>query len=94
MNAQEQKITFDDGATTVLERWGDAGPNLLCVHGITSSRRGWARFATRFALAYRVWAYDQRGHGDAAHVHGPMTLARSVADCKRCAMRSPARSTR
>ena len=80
MNAQEQTITFDDGASTVLERWGDAGPNLLCVHGMMSSRRGWARFATRFALAYRVWAYDQRGHGDAAAVDGPMTLAQSVAD--------------
>lgn len=76
----ERRVTFDDVASTVLETWGDAGPNLLCVHGITSSRKSWARLATRFALAYRVHAYDQRGHGDAARVHGPMTLERSVRD--------------
>jgi pimeloyl-ACP methyl ester carboxylesterase len=77
---QEVRIAFDDGAATVLERWGDAGPNLLCVHGLTSSRRGWVRFANRFGSAYRVYAYDQRGHGDAAGVHGPMTLDRCVRD--------------
>jgi pimeloyl-ACP methyl ester carboxylesterase len=76
----ERRITFDDGATTTLESWGSSGPNLLCVHGITSSRKSWANLATRFALAYRVWAYDQRGHGDAAGVHGPMTHERGVRD--------------
>jgi pimeloyl-ACP methyl ester carboxylesterase len=76
----ERRITFDDGAATVLESWGSTGPNLLCVHGITSSRKSWAQFATRFSLAYRVWAYDQRGHGDAAAVHGPMSLERGVRD--------------
>ena len=76
----ERIVTFDDGASTTLDSWGSSGPNILCVHGITSSRKSWARFATRFALANRVWAYDQRGHGDAGAVHGPMTHARMVAD--------------
>lgn len=76
----ERRVTFDDGAETVVETWGDTGPNVLCVHGITSSRKSWARLATRFALAYRIHAYDQRGHGDAAGVHGPMTLERTVRD--------------
>jgi pimeloyl-ACP methyl ester carboxylesterase len=76
----ERTVTFDDGAETVLETWGSTGPHLLCVHGITSSRKSWARLATRLSLAYRVHAYDQRGHGDAAAVRGPMTLERSVRD--------------
>jgi len=76
----ERRVTFDDGASTTLESWGSNGPNLLCVHGITSSRKSWARLATRFELGYRVWAYDQRGHGDAAAVHGPMSLERGVQD--------------
>jgi pimeloyl-ACP methyl ester carboxylesterase len=76
----ERAITFDDGATTVLESWGSSGPNVVCVHGITSSRKSWAQLAKRFELAYRIYAYDQRGHGDAAGVHGPMTLERSLCD--------------
>ncbi|MBV9102135.1 MAG: alpha/beta hydrolase [Candidatus Eremiobacteraeota bacterium] len=76
----ERRITFDDGATTALESWGSTGPSILCIHGITSSRKSWAHLATRLALAYRVWAYDQRGHGDAARTHGPMTHERSVRD--------------
>lgn len=73
-------IELEHGGRTVLEQWGDSGPNILCVHGISSSRKGWTRFANRFFLANRVWAYDQRGHGDSAGVHGPMTLEQSVRD--------------
>jgi pimeloyl-ACP methyl ester carboxylesterase len=75
-----ERITFDDGATTLLERWGTSGPLLVCVHGMTSSRRTWLRLADRFSDRYRVVAYDQRGHGDSAQVVGPMSLARGVRD--------------
>ena len=76
----EKIITFDDGASTTLEMWGNTGPALLCVHGMTSSRKAWIRLADAFAGRYRVCAYDQRGHGDSAATPGPMTLARGVAD--------------
>ncbi|HXW52154.1 MAG TPA: alpha/beta hydrolase [Candidatus Acidoferrales bacterium] len=76
----EQMLTFDDGATTTLESWGTAGPPVICVHGITSSRRSWERTALALEGSYRIFAYDQRGHGDAADVRGPMTLERSLAD--------------
>jgi pimeloyl-ACP methyl ester carboxylesterase len=78
----EKTVTFDDGAATTLEMWGDVGPVLLCVHGMTSSRKAWTRLAQTFAGRYRVCAYDQRGHGDAASFAGPMTLARGVADLR------------
>jgi pimeloyl-ACP methyl ester carboxylesterase len=54
----------------------------LCVHGITSSRRSWARLGEVFGTSHRVYAYDQRGHGDSADAAGPMTLERSVADLR------------
>jgi pimeloyl-ACP methyl ester carboxylesterase len=76
----EQRITFDDGAYTTLESWGTRGPALLCVHGMTSSRKAWARLGERFAGTYRVLAYDQRGHGDSADFINPMTLERGVRD--------------
>ncbi len=76
----EQRVTFDDGPSTTLESWGTRGPALLCVHGMTSSRKAWTRLGERFAGTFRVFAYDQRGHGDAADITGPMTLARGVRD--------------
>lgn len=55
---------------------------ILCVHGITSSRRSWTRFAEKFSSTHRVLAYDQRGHGDSAAIVGPMTLAQSLRDLR------------
>jgi pimeloyl-ACP methyl ester carboxylesterase len=74
------KLVFDDGATTIVETWGYRGPAIVCVHGMTSSRKAWVRFAERLSDRHRVVAYDQRGHGDAADVRGPMRLDRHVAD--------------
>ena len=73
-------VALDDGAVTTLEQWGERGPVLLCVHGIASSRKSWARTAEALSGTYRVFAYDQRGHGDSAAVAGPMTHERSVRD--------------
>ena len=81
----ERTVRFDDGAQTLLEQWGTHGPVMLLVHGMTSSRKGWERLATAFCDRYRVFAYDQRGHGDAAAVHGPMALDRGVRDLQEVA---------
>lgn len=76
----EERVRLDDGAATTLERWGSRGPVMLCIHGMTSSRRSWERFAQRYATRAQVFAYDQRGHGDSADVGGPMTLHRALLD--------------
>ncbi len=73
-------VTLDDGAVTSVERWGDRGPVVLCVHGMTGSRRSWLRLAKRYADRMQFVAYDQRGHGDSAGVRGPMSLQRGVWD--------------
>jgi pimeloyl-ACP methyl ester carboxylesterase len=72
-------VTLSDGAQTTVQQWGTHGPIIVAVHGLSSSRRGWARIGEHLADRYRVVAYDQRGHGDSS-VKGPMTLERSVAD--------------
>ncbi|GAC1420530.1 MAG: alpha/beta fold hydrolase [Candidatus Velthaea sp.] len=78
--SKQMTVALGDGASTHVDQWGEGGPVLLAVHGITSSRKSWARFAQRFAADYRVVAYDQRAHGDSANVQGPMTLERSLFD--------------
>jgi pimeloyl-ACP methyl ester carboxylesterase len=80
MTVTEERIALDDGASTTLQTWGDKGPVMLCVHGMTSSRRSWERLANHYAGRFRVMAYDQRGHGDSANVLGPMALSRGVRD--------------
>ena len=80
VNGRERVFELDDGVRGTLEAWGKAGPALVCVHGMTSSRKGWTRLAGRLSGERRVFAYDQRGHGDLADVTGPMTLEQSVRD--------------
>ena len=77
-----REIALNDGESTTLEQWGESGPALLCVHGIGSSRKSWARTEHALAGSYRVFAYDQRGHGDSAAAGGPMTHAQSVRDLR------------
>jgi pimeloyl-ACP methyl ester carboxylesterase len=74
------RLALDDGAFTTLERWGERGPLVLAVHGMTSSRKSWDRLARHVEGRYRLVAYDQRGHGDSAGVEGPMTLERGICD--------------
>lgn len=78
---RERTVRLSDGATTTVQHWGERGPLVVAVHGVGSSRRGWARLAEHFAPHLRVVAYDQRGHGDSS-ANAPMTLARSVADLR------------
>ena len=39
-------------------------PSVLLLHGITSSAQSWVRVGPALADRYRVYALDQRGHGD------------------------------
>lgn len=76
----ERVIRLDDGAQTTVETWGDSGPVVLAIHGMSSSRKSWERLAAEYAGRFRFVAYDQRGHGDSAAVEGPMTLHRALLD--------------
>ncbi|HEY0613540.1 MAG TPA: alpha/beta hydrolase [Candidatus Elarobacter sp.] len=76
-----RRVALESGATTTIECWGEAGPAVLCVHGIASSRRDFARLGEALAQTHRVFAYDQRGHGD-AETSEPMTLAALAADLR------------
>ena len=79
--AEARRVVLESGATTTVECWGDAGPAVLCVHGIGSSRRDFARLGEALASTHRVFAYDQRGHGD-AETNAPLTLDALAADLR------------
>lgn len=45
--------------------WGEAeAPPLVLLHGYTSHARSWDTFARAMAEHFRVYALDQRGHGE------------------------------
>jgi len=85
MTAEARRVALETGAVTVIECWGDAGPAILCVHDAGGSRGDFARLGASLASTHRVFAYDQRGHGD-AETAGPRALdvlgadLRAVAD--------------
>ncbi|MHB8422804.1 MAG: alpha/beta fold hydrolase [Leptospirales bacterium] len=85
MKGNEIPFSMEGGVMNRLESWGRSGPVMLCIHGMTSSRRSWERLAERFSSTHRVFSYDQRGHGDLAEVQGPMTLEQSCRDLEAAA---------
>lgn len=51
------------GVPLAVREWPGGGPSLLLLHGLASSSRIFDLVAPRLAPAFRVVAYDQRGHG-------------------------------
>jgi len=46
-----------------IYQWGDAGPRILLVHGLSSSAESWWRVVEDLAPHARLTAIDLRGHG-------------------------------
>jgi lipase len=60
--------------------WGDASlPPLVCLHGVTSHGRHFAKLAERLSDRFHVVALDLRGHG-ASPWEPPWNLEQHVAD--------------
>jgi pimeloyl-ACP methyl ester carboxylesterase len=45
-------------------QWGEQGPPVLCIHGLTANAFCFQAIADELASDYRVLAYDLRGRGD------------------------------
>lgn len=64
--AQSQTIELPAGSFHYLS-WGAERtelPELVLLHGITSSAQSWVRVGPALADRYRVYALDMRGHGE------------------------------
>ena len=46
--------------------WPGAGPAIVLLHGLASNAWIWGEVGPRLAGHFRVWALDQRGHGQSA----------------------------
>src|SRR5579863_5899652 len=64
--AQSHMVNLPAGRFQYLS-WGAEQtelPTMLLLHGITSSAQSWVRVGPALADRYRVYALDQRGHGE------------------------------
>jgi len=81
--AQSQMIDLPAGRFHYLS-WGAERtelPSVLLLHGITSSAQSWVRVGPALAGRYRVYALDQRGHGESIKpVAGAYSLRQSADD--------------
>jgi len=67
------------GGSLHAGRWGDAGPTVLALHGITATHVGWSEVARRLPDV-TLLAPDLRGRGRSRHLPGPYGFAAHVAD--------------
>lgn len=68
-----------EGGALRVGVWGEAGPVVLAVHGITANHRTWDLVADRLPDV-RLVAPDLRGRGRSAALPGPYGMARHAAD--------------
>lgn len=70
-----------DGTRLSYRDFGGPGPPILLLHGLAGYAGEWRSSARLLIDEYRVFALDQRGHGDSER--RPQDLSRSafVADC-------------
>lgn len=74
-----ESVSVDGGKMTVGV-WGEAGPLVVAVHGITSSHLAWKLIGEDLGRDHRFVAVDLRGRGGSRDLPGPYGMARHAAD--------------
>lgn len=76
--------TFDvavDGGHLRVARWGESGPVVLAIHGITASHMTWPWVARELQDEAQVIAPDLRGRGGSRDLPGPYGMKVHADDC-------------
>lgn len=79
MEPERYRVPVDGGELAVA-RWGDGGPVVAAVHGITASHLAWAGVGDLAAGDVTLIAPDLRGRGDSAGLPGPYGMAQHARD--------------
>ena len=70
-----------DGGRMCVARWGDSGPVVLAIHGITASHMTWPWVALELQDEAQVIAPDLRGRGGSRDLPGPYGMKQHADDC-------------
>ncbi len=68
------------GGELTVARWGDRGPVVLAVHGVTASHREFSALADALAGEVQLIAPDLRGRGRSNNVPGPWGMLAHARD--------------
>ncbi|MGH2806080.1 MAG: alpha/beta hydrolase [Actinomycetota bacterium] len=69
------------GGTLRVGQWGDSGPAVLALHGITASHMTWPFVARELSTDARFIAPDLRGRGGSRDLPGPYGMKVHADDC-------------
>ena len=69
------------GGELTVARWGDAGPAVLAIHGITATHMEWPFVARGLMDGAQVIAPDLRGRGGSRDLPGPYGMRVHANDC-------------
>lgn len=70
-------MLFDRAATTLhCQDFGGSGPPVLLLHGLAGYAGEWQHIAEHLIADHRVFALDQRGHGDSKRT--PLDVSRDA----------------
>ena len=70
-----------DGVALALSDFGGGGASVLLLHGLAGYAREWEGSARFLVDCYRVFALDQRGHGDSERYPDDVSRSSFVEDC-------------
>jgi pimeloyl-ACP methyl ester carboxylesterase len=70
-----------DGTRLSYQDFGGSGPPMLLLHGLAGYAGEWRPSAELLVADYRVFALDQRGHGDSERRPGDVSRVAYVEDC-------------
>ncbi|WP_027343654.1 alpha/beta fold hydrolase [Hamadaea tsunoensis] len=68
------------GGELAVGVWGETGPLVVAVHGITSNHLAWTLVGEDLGRDHRFVAVDLRGRGDSRDLPGPYGMARHAED--------------
>jgi 3-oxoadipate enol-lactonase len=77
--AEVRRVALADHETLVARR-GEEGPAVVLVHALGLDWRMWEPVMPRLSAGRQVYAYDIRGHGEAAEAPAPRGMADTGAD--------------
>ncbi len=77
----DQRQFQRDGVTLALSDFGGDGAPLLLLHGLAGYGGEWEQSARFLVDSYRVFALDQRGHGNSERYPDDVSRSAFVADC-------------
>jgi len=69
------------GGNLRVARWGDSGPVILAIHGITATHMSWPYVARELQDEAQVVAPDLRGRGGSRELPGPHGMKTHADDC-------------